>query len=71
MSVLLSFDPAGSLNMLMQMPYIRPDTSKIFYLVTAGDVEGIKLIFKRGLASPNDVSDTFGYSVLYVSIIPQ
>lgn len=70
-SVLLSFDPVGSPNMSMQMPCIRLDTSRIFYLTTAGNVEGMKLMFKRGLASPNDVSDTFGYSVLHVSIIPQ
>lgn len=70
-SVLLSFDPAGSPNMSMQMPCIRPDTSRIFHLATAGDIEGMKLMFERGLASPNDVSDTFGYSVLHVSVIPQ
>lgn len=70
-SVLLSFDPAGSPNMSMQMPCIRPDTSRIFHLATAGDIEGMKLMFERGLASPNDVSDTFGYSVLHVSAIPR
>ena len=70
-SVLLSFDPAGSPNMSMQMPCIRPDTSRIFHLATAGDVEGMKLMFEKGLASLNDISDTFGYSVLHVSVIPQ
>ena len=66
--VSLSFDPAGSPSMSLQMPRIRPDTSKIFHLATAGDIGGMKTMFESGLASPNDVSHTFGYSVLHVSI---
>ena len=69
-SVSLSFDPAGSPSMSLQMPHIRPDTSKIFHLATAGDIGGMKTMFESGLASPNDVSYTFGYSVLHVCIIP-
>ena len=67
-NVFLSFDPAGSPSVSLQMPRIRPDTSKIFHLATAGDIEGMKSMFERGLASPNDVSYTFGYSVLHVSV---
>ena len=29
-----------------------------------GDIEGLKLLFPNGLASPRDVSTTRGYSVL-------
>ena len=67
-NVFLSFDPAGSPSVSLQMPRIRPDTSKIFHLATAGDIGGMKSMFERGLASPNDVSYTFGYSVLHVSV---
>lgn len=67
-NVFLSFDPAGSPCVSLQMPRIRPDTSKIFHLATAGDIGGMKTMFQRGLASPNDVSYTFGYSVLHVSV---
>ena len=67
-SAFLSFDPAGSPSVALQMPRIRPDTSKIFHLATAGDIGGMQSMFERGLASPNDVSDTFGYSVLHVSV---
>ena len=66
--VCLSFDPAGSPSVSLQMPRIRPDTSKIFHLATAGDIGGVKLMFERGLASPNDITYTFGYSVLHVSV---
>ena len=67
-NIFLSFDPAGSPSVSLQIPRIRPDTSKIFHLATAGDIEGMKSMFERGLASPNDVSYTFGYSVLHVSV---
>ena len=67
-NVFLSFDPAGSPSVSLQMPRIRPDTSKIFHLATAGDIGGMQSMFTRGLASPNDVSYTFGYSVLHVSV---
>ena len=67
-NVFLSFDPAGSPSVSLQIPRIRPDTSKIFHLATAGDIGGMQSMFERGLASPNDVSYTFGYSVLHVSV---
>ena len=69
-SLCLSFDPTGSPSLCMHMPLIRPDTSKIFHLATAGDIGGMKTMFEKGLASPNDVAYTFGYSVLHVSVIP-
>ena len=49
---------------------MRPDTCKIFHLATAGDIEGMKMMFARGLASPNDVAYTFGYSLLHVGLMP-
>ena len=67
-NVFLSFDRVGSPSVSLQMPRIRPDTSKIFHLATAGDIGGMQSMFERGLASPNDVSYTFGYSVLHVGI---
>ena len=68
-NIFLSFDPMGSPYMSLQLSRVRPDTSKIFHLTTAGDIGGMKTVFARGIASPNDVSDTFGYSVLHVSVI--
>ena len=68
-NILLSFDPAGRPSILIQTPCIRPDTSQIFHLAAAGDIEGMKTMFDRGLACPNDVSHTFGYSVLHVSAV--
>lgn len=67
-SISLGFDPVGGINITTKMPCICPDTSKIFHLATAGDIKGMKTMFERDLASPNDVSYTFGYSLLHVSL---
>lgn len=44
-----------------------PDTAQCVHFALNGNVEGLKGLFKRGLASPRDVSNTRGYSVLRVS----
>lgn len=44
-----------------------PDFSACVNYTVAGDIEGLKGLFKRGTASPRDVSDTRGYSLLRVS----
>lgn len=51
------------------MPRVRPDTAPIFHLASAGDIAGMQRLFRLGLASPDDVSYAFGYSVLHVSQI--
>lgn len=57
---------AGSFRMVLQVPRICSDASTIFHLATAGDIRGMKMLFDRRLASPHDVSSSFGYSVLHV-----
>ncbi|KAL9084863.1 MAG: hypothetical protein Q9159_004984 [Coniocarpon cinnabarinum] len=41
-----------------------PDSAACVHLALRGDIEGLKDLFNRGLASPRDVSSTRGYSVL-------
>lgn len=41
-----------------------PDSAQCVNFALTGNVEGLKDLFKRGLASPRDVSTTRGYSVL-------
>ena len=41
-----------------------PDSAPCVHLALQGDIEGLKDLFNRGLASPRDVSSTRGYSVL-------
>ncbi|KAI9652293.1 MAG: hypothetical protein M1831_007079 [Alyxoria varia] len=41
-----------------------PDSASCVHLALSGDIEGLKDLFNRGLASPRDVSSTRGYSLL-------
>ena len=60
-------DSIGCPTIALRMPRIRPDTAPIFHLAAAGDIAGIQQMFRLGLASPDDVSYAFGFSVLHVS----
>lgn len=62
-------DLIGCPTVALRMPRIRPDTAPIFHLAAAGDIAGMRRMFRLGLASPDDVSYAFGYSVLHVSQI--
>ena len=62
-------DSIGCPTVALRMPRIRPDTAPIFHLAAAGDIAGMQRMFRLGLASPDDVSYAFGYSVLHVSQI--
>ncbi|KAJ8126735.1 hypothetical protein O1611_g6903 [Lasiodiplodia mahajangana] len=44
-----------------------PDTAACINYAIKGNIEGLKELFRRGAASPHDVSDTRGYSLLRVS----
>ena len=41
-----------------------PDSAQCINFALTGNIDGLKELFKRGLASPGDVSTTRGYSVL-------
>ncbi|KAL8806006.1 MAG: hypothetical protein Q9200_005212 [Gallowayella weberi] len=43
-----------------------PDSAQCVTFALNGDIDGLKDLFRRGLASPRDVSTTRGYSVLRV-----
>lgn len=52
----------------MQLKTLRriPDSAEAITFAMNGNIEGLKSLFGRGLASPVDVSDTRGYSLLRV-----
>lgn len=41
-----------------------PDSAQCINFALKGDIDGLKDLFRRGLASPRDVSTTRGYSIL-------
>ena len=45
-----------------------PDSAQCVTFALNGDIEGLKDLFRQGLASPRDVSSTRGYSVLRVHL---
>lgn len=55
--------PQVSLSMLRRVP----DSAPCVKFALDGNIDGLKDLFKRGLASPKDVSSTRGYSILRVS----
>ncbi|KAL8731970.1 MAG: hypothetical protein Q9166_003102 [cf. Caloplaca sp. 2 TL-2023] len=56
--------PQASLSMLRRIP----DSAPCVNFALNGNIDGLKDLFKRGLASPKDVSSTRGYSILRVSL---
>lgn len=54
--------PREELNTLRRVP----DSAQCVNFALNGNIDGLKDLFKRGLASPWDVSSTRGYSVLRV-----
>ena len=44
-----------------------PDNAQVINFALDGNIQGLKELFNRGLASPRDVSSTRGYSVCRVS----
>ncbi|KAI0408305.1 ankyrin repeat-containing domain protein [Xylaria palmicola] len=56
----LSFGPTLSLETLRRVP----DSAVCVNFAVAGNIEGLKHLFREGRASPRDVSTTRGYSLL-------
>ncbi|KAI1131417.1 ankyrin repeat-containing domain protein [Nemania abortiva] len=56
----------GNLGPQFELKTLRqvPDSAACVNYAIKGDIEGLKDLFKRGVASPRDVSDTRGYSLL-------
>jgi hypothetical protein len=46
-----------------------PDTSQSIIFAMQGNIEGLKYLFSSGLASPRDVSDSRGYSLMRAGFI--
>lgn len=46
-----------------------PDTSQSIKFATQGNIDGLRFLFSQKMASPRDVSDSRGYSLIRVSLI--
>lgn len=52
----------------LRLPHVVPESSPIFQLARAGNVQGLAYLFNNGLASPYDIAGESGATVLHVSI---
>ncbi|KAF2685015.1 ankyrin [Lentithecium fluviatile CBS 122367] len=62
-----SYSRYGQPTAGLSVARIRPHTSAIFAFAEAGNVEGMKMLFDRGLASPFDVSFQTGDQPLHIT----
>ena len=67
MIILMKFSLTSRPELLIRVPRVLDANASIFHYSDAGDVNGIKRLFERGLSSPFDVDNT-GYSALMVCI---
>ena len=58
MVMVLKFSPISGPELIIRFPRVVSDNSLIFYLVTRNDVQGIRGLLEKGLASTSDVSST-------------
>ena len=61
---------AGNLGPQFQLPIqIKvPDTAQSIWFAMNGDIDGLKYLFRQGLASPRDVSYSRGFSLVRVGL---
>jgi hypothetical protein len=63
-----AYQPNTSPQMSLSTPRRVPDSAQYVSYALEDNIEGLKSLFKHGLASPRDVSSTRGYSILQVSL---
>lgn len=63
----LAYQPNIGPQILLSTLRRIPDTAQCVNFALNGNIDGLKDLFIRGLASPRDVSSTRGYSILRVS----
>ena len=66
----LQVDYQGNIGPQMSLSTLRriPDSAQCVNFALNGNIDGLKDLFTRGLASPRDISSTRGYSILRVSL---
>ena len=54
-------------ELLLRMPKVRPANSDIFHFACTGNLEGMRSLFRHGLATPFDIEYGTGLTALHVS----
>jgi hypothetical protein len=68
MNMQLHFKYIANVGPQFQISMVRrvPDTSQSVVFAQQGNIDGLKFLFTQGLASPRDVSDSRGFSLMRV-----
>ena len=53
-------------ELVLRVPRVVPDNAPALFYAVQGDIEGIKSLFSKGLASPYDVALDSGRTALHV-----
>ena len=62
----LQTSPLGDPSLTLAVYRSVPTGSKVFWLTACNDVDGLRSLFNGGLASPKDIDNQYGYTVLQV-----
>lgn len=65
--ILVAYQPGAGPQFQIRTIRRVPDSAKVISFILNGNVEGVKILFAEGLASPYDVDQTRNYSLLRVS----
>lgn len=66
---MVSLSYMNGLQVALTTPRIVPGDAPIFKFAIQGDREGVQSLFSQGLASPYDIAQSTGRTVLHVSLI--
>ena len=66
-SLTSSWSPCGDFTVVMKTPRTRSPSADIFGFIQQGNIDGLKILFNNGEASPFDINAVNGRSTLNVS----
>jgi hypothetical protein len=64
--IMAAYSDQGGPELLLRIPRLRSPNADIFLFAKTGNTDGIKTLFRAGLASPMDLEYGTGVSPLYV-----
>ena len=67
-SSLITSNYLGGPQISLVVPRIVENTSEIFFHAFAGNIDGVAKLLEAGVASPRDISHTWGYTALHYAV---
>jgi len=67
-SIFFQLSKTSGPEIVLRMPKVRPANADVFYFACTGNIDGMRSLFKSGLASPHDVEYGTGLSALHASL---